>query len=655
MEQKINKDSYNSSSIKVLKGLSAVRLRPQMYVGNVDARGLQHLVRETVDNCIDEAMAGHCNHIEINIAADAETITIEDNGRGIPVDIHQEEGKSALEIVMTVLHAGGKFTSDDGENGKAAYVTSGGLHGVGISCVNALSSYLKARVWRDGGEYVQEYSEGIPKAPVTRVGDSKKHGTAITFRADPTIFLDGIKFDDNAMIRMLRELSFLLGGLKITYNNAFTGKFEIFQNNDGIIDYVKYLNAPRTSHYPAEPFYCENKSNNVDVKIALQYTSEDGETVLCFTNNIPNPEGGTHFSGFKTALTRVVNVFAKNLQLLKAGENNLSGDDIRDGISAVISVKIPQPQFESQTKIKLLSVDADSAVNSVLGEALTSYFEKNPAVIKLIIERAVMAQRIREAASKQRDLIKRQTFLGKSNRLPGKLKDCNSEDRTQTELFLVEGDSASGSASDGRNPEYQAILALRGKIINAEKTDLESLLKNNEIQSLISSIGAGIEIGGEDVSNFNLENIRYNKIVILCDADVDGSHIATLLLTFFYKFMRPLILHGHVYLACPPLYKIEYGKKNKYIWSEDEMKEITKKIDCKFSITRYKGLGEMDFDELGETTLNRENRRLIRVNVPDIGDADHMLSLLMGKNVSVRKEHIIKRSIEVAEEVNLYI
>ena len=625
---------YDANSIKILRGLEAVRIRPAMYIGDTGKRGLHHLVWEVLDNSVDEAMGGHCTHITVTLDSDGETLSVEDNGRGIPVETHPEEGRSTLEVVLTVLHAGGKF-------GGSGYEASGGLHGVGVSCVNALSDYLGATIRRDGGEHLAEFCRGDVTRHCERTADSRKRGTIITFHADPTIFTAGVNFDEDMLVRRFRETAFLNAGLTIKFISKKTGRKEEFCFVGGIADYVTYLTNVRTGQYPQKPFYFESKSGKTQVQVAFQYSAEDDESILTFANNINTVDGGTHLSGFKTALTRVVNTFARSSGAVKEKELNLAGDDIREGVTAVISVRLPQPQFEGQTKAKLGSVEVEGAVNSLFSEALTEYFEKNPAIVKQIVERAMIAQRARDAAKKQSELIKRKSFLGKSNRLPGKLKDCNSEDRTQTELFICEGDSASGSCEDGRDAEFQAVLPLRGKIINAEKSDLVNLLKNQEIQNLIAAIGAGVDIG-ED--GFNLENRRYDKIILLTDADVDGSHIATLLLTFLYRFMRPLLLGGHVYLAQPPFYKVTEGKKLTYCWTDAERDKALAKSNGKGKLIRFKGLGEMDFDELGETTLHRATRHLVRVNVPDTGDADHMLSVLMGRNVALRKEHIVAKS-----------
>ena len=633
----MSKSNYDASSILVLKDLEHVRKRPAMYIGDTDKRGLHHLVWEVIDNSVDEAMAGFCTAINIKLFADGETVEVEDNGRGIPVDMHPE-GKTALEVVMTVLRSGGKFNNDSYAGG------AGGLHGVGVSCVNALSESLTAEVCRDGGRWVQKYEQGIPVTACERTSNTYRQGTSITFKADKEIFTKTTRFDEEVIIRKAREIAFLNAGLKITFKNEKTGRQEMFQYDGGIKDYVSYLTSSKDGLYPTEPFYFKAKNDiPVEVQVAFQYTEDDEQVLLSFANNICTVDGGTHLSGFKTALTRVVNQFARSLNILKPSDSNLTGDDVRDGINTIISVRLPQPQFEGQTKAKLGSVDADSAVNTMFGEALTGYFEKIPAVAKQIVERALLSQRAREAAKQKSDSIKRKSFLGKSHRLPGKLKDCDSENRSETELFICEGDSAASAAKDGRNPRTQAILPIRGKIINAEKTDWESLLKNTEIMALINAIGTGIILKSED--EFVLENRRYDKIILMTDADVDGSHIASLLLTFFYRFMKPLIMNGNIYLAHPPLFRVESSKNVEYCWSKEDMLKISSKSgNAKSRVLRFKGLGEMNADQLAETTMNIATRRLTRVDIEDIGDADKMLSTLMGKNVAERKAYIIEHS-----------
>jgi DNA gyrase subunit B len=707
-----NTPIYDESSISILKGQEAVRTRPAMYIGDTGKKGLHHLVWEILDNSVDEAMGGFCTQINITVAEDGHTVTIEDDGRGIPVAPKQEDPKkrSTLEIVLTELHAGGKF-------GGSGYESSGGLHGVGASCVNFLSRNLTAKVWRDGGAFELSFERGIATTPCNRISDSRKHGTSIVFVPDHNMFgqvniedvftnvlgeefeideeladavgvwkklliagpvdaevfvktfehltksitnketlrqifskwesqaIRNTRLDDEVLVRRLRETAFLNGGLKIVFENKRTGRKETFQYQGGISDYVEFLASGRSNPYPVKPIFFENKSGKIWVQAAIQYTEEDEETILTFANNINTADGGTHLAGFKTAITRVVNQFGRSTGALKEKDSNLSGDDIREGITAIVSIRLPQPQFEGQTKGKLGSPEVEGVVNRLVGEALTEYFEKNPAIVKMIVERAFIAQKAREAAKKQSELIKRKSLFGKSNRLPGKLKDCDSENRDETELFIVEGDSAAGPAKDGRDPRAQAILPIRGKIINAEKHDLVNLLKNTEIQALISAIGAGVTIRtDEGDSDFTLENRRYNKVILMTDADVDGSHIATLLLTFLYRFMRPLVTEGHVYLAQPPLYKVDNNKQKIYCWSLEERNDAIQQLGPRAKITRFKGLGEMNAEELAETTMDKSTRRLIRVNVPNTGDADQMLSVLMGRNIAARKAHIVKES-----------
>lgn len=776
------KNNYDASQIKVLEGLDAVRFNPGMYVGDSDTKGLHHLLWEICDNSIDEAMAGHCNEISIIVESDGETISVEDNGRGIPVDMHPTEKRSALEVVLTVLHAGGKF----GGSG-SGYDASGGLHGVGASCVNALSDNLIATVHRDGFVWQQNFSEGKPKGKVQKVRSlekkDKQTGTKIQWHADKKIFKNGIKYNDNIIIKRLREMAFLNRGLKISFTNHSTGLNETFHFTGGIVDYLKYLSEGKEDIYPVEPIYASAKADltsrpnqQCQVEIALLYSNEDDESIVSFVNNIVTTDGGTHVSGFKTALTRVVNTFARNNKLIKENAANLNGDDVREGLSAIVSIRFPRPEFVSQTKSKLGSTEAETVVSNLTTSMLTSFFDKNAPIVKKIVERALLAQEARTAAKKQSDLIKRKGFLGKSNRMPGKLYDCSSEDREIAELFITEGDSAAGcfsgdtkiklldgrslsfielieedkkgienycysidkeqnicvqkiinprytktcnkwveitldnnsvikctldhkfmmingeyvqaqylkkndslkplynknvrvqsiefkegemdfyditvpethnfalddgvfvhnSAKDGRDPEFQAILPIRGKIINAEKKDIASLLKNKEIQSLIIAIGTGIK------EEFNIDKLRYNKIVLMADADDDGCHISTLLLTFFYRYMKPLISNGHLYLAQPPLYCIDLGKNRQYAWTDEEMKQLVKD-NPKSKVVRFKGLGEMDADQLADTTMNVEHRRLIKIQMEDLIESERMVSVLMGSNVQLRKDHIVSQ------------
>lgn len=625
---------YNASNISVLKGLEAVRQNPGMYVGDSDKKGLHHLVYEVVDNSIDEAMAGYCNQISI-IIEDEETVSVEDNGRGIPVDLHATEKKSALEVVLTTLHAGGKFgTAGSG------YEASGGLHGVGVSCVNALSENLIAEIHREGHLWSQEYSKGIPKHKVKKVRQLKKSekqtGTKITWKADKTIFKNGIKLNENTILARLQEMAFLNNGLAISFKNNVTGRSESFKYNGGLTDYLKHLTSGKDC-YPSEPIFGEDsldlkeRSGKCKVQIALNYAkNEDDEIILGFTNNINQPDGGTHITGFKSALTRAVNQVAKNNSLIKEG---LNANDIREGLTAIVSIRFPRPEFVGQTKSKLGSTEAETVVTNITYNLLVGYFEKNAPILKEIVNRATIAAAARTAAKKQSDLIKKKGFLGKSNRMPGKLSDCNTNNVKISELYLVEGDSAAGSGKDGRDPEFQAILPIKGKIINSEKQNLNSILKNKEIVSLITAIGTGIK------DDFDINKLRYDKIIIMSDADDDGCHIATLLLTFFYRFMRPLITGGHLYLAQPPLYCVETNKQKLYCHNDEELKKLLEKHP-KSKIIRFKGLGEMDAEQLAETTMEPKTRRLIQLEISDAAESERIVSVLMGSDVSLRKQHI---------------
>lgn len=629
--------TYDAAQISVLKGLEAVRMNAGMYVGDTDKKGLHHLVWEIVDNSIDEAMGGHCDEIIVHVHKDGETVSVEDNGRGIPTDMHPTEKKSALEVVLTTLHAGGKF----GGAG-SGYEASGGLHGVGASCVNALSDLLIAEIYKNGFLWQQTYSQGKPKSKVEKVRalekKDKQHGTKITWHPDKEIFKTTHKLDDAVLTRRLKEMAFLNRNLKIVYKNDQTNTAETFKYAGGIVDYTKYLTQGKQGLYPSEPIYGEGKSDlttkpgSCQVQIALTYSEEDDENIFSFTNNINQPDGGTHVSGFKTALTRVINTLARNNKLLKDNAPNLNGDDVREGLTAIVSIRFPRPEFVGQTKSKLGSVEAESIVTNLSYTLLTSYFDKNAAVLKKIVDRALLAAEARAAAKKQSDLVKRKGFLGKSNRMPGKLYDCNTENRELSELFIVEGDSAAGSGKDGRDPEFQAILPIRGKIINAEKKDISDLLKNKEIQSLIIAIGTGIK------DDFDIEKLRYNKIIIMADADDDGCHISTLLLTFFYRYMRTLVQEGHVYLAQPPLFCVESGKQKTYFWTNEEMQAAVK--NTKSKVVRFKGLGEMDAEQLAETTMIVGSRRLIKLQMEDQAESERMVSVLMGSDVQLRKDHI---------------
>jgi DNA gyrase subunit B len=706
-------NQYNEDSIQILESQEAVRTRPAMYIGDTGKKGLHHLVWEILDNSVDEHMAGHCSKIDVIVSKDNRSMTVIDNGRGIPVAVKQEDPKkrSTLEIVLTELHAGGKF-GDDG----SGYEASGGLHGVGASCVNFLSLRLDAEVSRDKKKYSLSFDRGIPASGVIESGTSTSTGTKITFTPDYNIFgqfavedafrehliddfeidevfaecsgkwrkalingevngvifydifkatktseqsleviyriwnkrsKDNIQFDEHILLRRLRETAYLNGGLKIVYKNEHTGTKEEFYFEGGIADYVSYLASSRSNLYPSKPFFFDNKSGKINVQVAFQYGDEDEETIYTYANNIYTLDGGTHLSGFKTSITRVVNQFARSSGVLKEKDSNLTGEDIRDGIIAIISVRLPQPQFEGQTKGKLGSQEVEGVVNRLFSEAVVEYFEKNPNIVKMIAERALRSAKARAAAKKASENIKRQSFLGRSGSLPGKLSDCNSEDNINTELFIVEGDSAAGSSKFGRDPEFQAVMPIRGKIINPEKNDYARLMQNEEVSSIISALGTGIR------EDFKIEDLRYGKIIIMTDADDDGAHIAALLMTFFYRFMRPLVLAGKLYIAKPPLYRVNIKSQKYYIHSDDELESYRKKYGDKIEVTRFKGLGEMDGDELGVTTMEIGTRQIIQVAVEDAEEASKLLSVLMGSEVAPRKEHIIKKSQERAliEEV----
>ncbi len=620
---------YGADQIQVLEGLDPVRKRPGMYIGSTSARGLHHLVYEIVDNSVDEALAGYCTEIDVSINPD-NSVTVIDNGRGIPVDINKQKGISAVELVFTELHAGGKF-------GGGAYKVSGGLHGVGASVVNALSTWLEVVVNHDGHKYFQHYDRGIPAKPLERIGESDHTGTEVSFLPDPTVFEETV-FDYDTLKRRLREMAFLIKGLKINFHDKREGqeKDHSFHYEGGIVDYVKYLNKANTVLYP-EVFYCEGKVGDVIVEIALQHNDGYNESVNGFVNNIITPEGGTHIVGFRASITKTFNDYGRKQKLLKDNEENLSGDDLREGLTAIISIKIPEPQFEGQTKQKLGNSEARGAVESVLSEKLQYFLEQNPAVGRAIVDKAVLAQRAREAARKARDLTRRKSALD-SMSLPGKLADCSDKNPEKCEIYIVEGDSAGGSAKTARDRATQAILPLRGKILNVEKARLDHILSNAEIRAMITAFGTGIH------DDFDISKLRYHKIIIMTDADVDGAHIATLLLTFLYRFMPELIKQGYVYLAMPPLYKVEKNKKVWYAYNDDELNRIMLEIgrDSNNKVQRYKGLGEMDPEQLWETTMDPSRRILKRVNMDEdaLSELDLTFKILMGDEVEPRREFI---------------
>ncbi len=614
---------YNAEQIQVLEGLDPVRKRPGMYIGSTGERGLHQLVYEVVDNSIDEALAGYCKNISVRIEKD-NSVVVEDDGRGIPVDMHPKTKKSTLETVMTVLHAGGKF-------GGEGYKVSGGLHGVGISVVNALSEYVKAEVYTGGKKYVQEYVRGVPKSDIREIGDTDKNGTRITFKPDPEIF-EEIDFQYDTIEHRLRELAFLNKGIRINFRDERSEEENHFYYEGGIKEFIVHLNKNR-EHIHSEVIYLEKEKDDISLEVALQYTTTYTESIFTYANNINTHEGGTHLSGFKTALTRSINDYVKKHGIIKEKEGSLQGEDIREGLTAIISVKIMEPQFEGQTKTKLGNSEVRGAVDTLTAEYINAFLEENPKEAKQIIEKSLRAKNAREAAKKARELTRRKSVL-ESTALPGKLADCAEKDPSLSEIYLVEGDSAGGSAKQGRDRKTQAILPLRGKILNVEKARLDKILNFNEIKSMITAFGTGI--GNE----FDIERARYHKIVIMTDADVDGAHIRTLLLTFFYRYMRPLVDHGYIYVAQPPLYKIKKGKKVIYAYTEKEMRGIVDELGDKVELQRYKGLGEMNPDQLWDTTMDPENRILLQVDVEDATMADEIFTTLMGDKVEPRRAFI---------------
>ena len=626
-------EGYGASQIQILEGLEAVRKRPGMYIGSTSAKGLHHLVYEIVDNSVDEALAGYCDHIEVTINKD-NSITVVDNGRGIPVGIQAKAHKPAVEVVFTILHAGGKF-------GGGGYKVSGGLHGVGASVVNALSEWLEVNVYVDGYEYYQRYERGKVMCELQKIGPTEKRGTTVHFLPDKEIFEETV-FDYKVLKQRLREIAFLTKGLRISLTDVREEEpiLSSFHYEGGIREYVAYLNKANTPLYD-EIIYCEGEKDGVLVEVALQHNDGYNENVYSFVNNITTPEGGTHLVGMRSALTKTFNDYARKNKLLKDNEQSLTGEDIREGLTAIVSIKIGEPQFEGQTKQKLGNSEARGAVESIVSDKLSVFLEQNPAIGKLIVEKSVMAQRARDAARKARDLTRRKGALD-SMSLPGKLADCSDKDPAKCEIYIVEGDSAGGSAKTARSRATQAILPLRGKILNVEKARLDKILVNNEIKAMITAFGTGIH------EDFDLTKLRYHKIIIMTDADVDGAHISTLLLTFLYRFMPDLIREGYVYLAKPPLYKIERNKKEWYAYSDDELNAILTEIgrDQNNKIQRYKGLGEMDAEQLWETTMDPERRILMRVSMDDAEKVsiDETFSVLMGDKVEPRREFIEKNA-----------
>ncbi|MEH2158982.1 DNA topoisomerase (ATP-hydrolyzing) subunit B [Nostoc sp.] len=628
--------SYSADQIQVLEGLEAVRKRPGMYIGTTGPRGLHHLVYEVVDNSIDEALAGYCTHIEVDINADG-SVTVTDDGRGIPVDTHSRTGKSALETVMTVLHAGGKF-------GGGGYKVSGGLHGVGISVVNALSEVVEVTVWRDKKVHLQRYERGIPVTELqTKPYKEARTGTSVTFKPDTQIFTTSIEFDYITLSGRLRELAYLNAGVKITFTDhrlellkSDTPKVESYNYKGGIKEYIAYMNREKQPLHE-EIIYVQGERNNVQVEVSLQWcTDAYTDNVLGFANNIRTVDGGTHLEGLKAVLTRTLNAIARKRNKIKENEPNLSGEHVREGLTAVISVKVPDPEFEGQTKTKLGNTEVRGIVDSLVGEVLTEYLEFHPAIADSILDKAIQAFKAAEAARHARELVRRKSVL-ESSPLPGKLADCSSRDPSESEIFIVEGDSAGGSAKQGRDRRTQAILPLRGKILNIEKTDDAKIYKNNEVQSLITALGLGVK--GDE---FDSTQLRYHRIVIMTDADVDGAHIRTLLLTFFYRYQRALIEQGFIYIACPPLFKVERGRNHEYCYSDREKNQAIAKFpaNANYTIQRFKGLGEMMPQQLWDTTMNPETRKMKQVEIEDAAEADRIFTILMGDRVAPRREFI---------------
>ncbi|WP_400205705.1 DNA topoisomerase (ATP-hydrolyzing) subunit B [Candidatus Methanomassiliicoccus intestinalis] len=626
-------NDYGADQIQVLEGLQAVRKRPGMYIGSTDIRGLHHLIYEVVDNSIDEAMAGFCTDISITINADS-SVTVSDNGRGIPTGINHKYGKSAVELVATVLHAGGKFD-------RKSYKVSGGLHGVGLSVVNALSEYLETTVKREGHIHVMKCERGEVVLPLKVIGETSETGTQQHFRPDPDIF-DTLDFDSEILANHFQDLAYLNRGVKITFKDLREEhqRDNVFYAEGGIVEFVKHLNRGKTPMHD-NPIYLSCEKDDMILEIAMQYTDAYSESVYSYDNNINTIEGGTHLMGFRTALTRSLNDYARKNKLVKDNESNLSGEDVREGLTAIISVKIPEPQFEGQTKTKLGNSEVRGLVDSCVYSTLATFLEENPKVAEACVKRSILAFQAREAARKARELTRRKGILDGGG-LPGKLADCSEKDPSKCELFIVEGDSAGGSAKQGRDRKFQAILPLKGKILNVEKSRIDKILKNIEIRSLITAIGVGV---GQE---FDLEKIRYGKVIIMTDADVDGAHISTLLLTLFYRYMKPLIDDGHVYLAMPPLYKVSKGNKISYAYNEKELEKLMEEFGKGFAVQRYKGLGEMNPAQLWETTMDPSVRLLKKVSIEDAVRADELFTILMGDQVEPRREFIMSHATEVA-------
>ncbi|MCF8364480.1 MAG: DNA topoisomerase (ATP-hydrolyzing) subunit B [Bacteroidales bacterium] len=642
-EKNLSSQDYSADNIQVLEGLEAVRKRPAMYIGDISTKGLHHLVYEVVDNSIDEALAGYCDTIEVFIHEN-NSITVTDNGRGIPTGLHEKENRSALEVVMTVLHAGGKFD-------KGSYKVSGGLHGVGVSCVNALSIKLEATVYREGKVFYQEYHRGKPVEPVKEIGESNENGTKVTFLPDNTIFIVS-EYDYDTLASRLRELSFLNKGIRLTItdervkneNGEFL--FDEFYSDRGLADFIDYLDATREKLMP-DPIAIEGEKNNMPIEIAMQYNTSFSENLHSYVNNINTHEGGTHLAGFRRGLTRTLKSYADKSGMLSKLKFDINGDDFREGLTAIISIKVQEPQFEGQTKTKLGNSDAMGAVDMMVSESLTHYLEENPKEARTIVNKVILAATARHAARKARELVQRKNVLS-STGLPGKLSDCSERDPALCEIYLVEGDSAGGTAKQGRDRKFQAILPLRGKILNVEKAMLHKIFENEEIKNMFTALG--ISIGTEDDSKaLNLDKLRYHKVIIMTDADVDGSHIATLILTFFFRYMKELVEKGYVYIATPPLYLIKKGKEEKYCWSDEERTALIKEWSVNgegkgIHIQRYKGLGEMNAEQLWSTTMDPQTRILRQVNIENGTEADRIFSMLMGDEVPPRREFIEKNA-----------
>lgn len=640
MSDEIKKNSYSADSIQALEGMEHVRMRPSMYIGDTGVRGLHHLVYEVVDNSIDEALAGHCDTISVIINED-NSVTVEDNGRGIPVDMHKKEGVSALEVVMTKIGAGGKFDKD-------SYKVSGGLHGVGVSCVNALSDHLRATVYRDGKIYEQEYERGKSMYPVKQIGETDKRGTTVTFKPDATIFTQTLEYSYDTLAGRMRELSFLNKGITITLtdrrhtkeNGDFEG--EIFHSKEGLKEFVRFLDGnriPIISHVIS----MEHEKGEIPVEVALIYNESYAENIFSYVNNINTHEGGTHLQGFRMGLTRTLKKYADASGLLEKLKFEISGDDFREGLTAIISVKVQEPQFEGQTKTKLGNREVVSPVSQAVAEMLENYLEENPNDARIIVQKVILAAQARHAAKKAREMVQRKTVLGGGG-LPGKLSDCSEQDPAKCEVYLVEGDSAGGTAKQGRDRNFQAIMPLRGKILNVEKAMHHKVFENEEIRNIFTALG--VTIGTEEDSKaLNIEKLRYHKVIIMCDADVDGSHISTLILTFFFRFMRELIEGGHVYIAAPPLYLVKKGNKKEYAWNDDQRDAANERMGGSAAIQRYKGLGEMNAEQLWETTMDPNYRTLRQVTIDSLVEADRVFSMLMGDEVPPRREFIEKNAV----------